>query len=108
MLFYGLRLRQALFSLGLRLPLSFAGNTHLPVNAFRIRSLDPVVLSGAMATLLAFISQERRVEGILLSPTQSNRQNRAMQGLIAQMLLRDSSYFCAIAQIYCAINLSIA
>ena len=53
MLFDGLRLRPALFGLGLGLLLSFAATRIFQSNLSGTRPLDPVVLSGVIATLLA-------------------------------------------------------
>ena len=52
-LFDGLRLRPALFGLGLGLLLSFAATRIFQSMLSGTRPLDPVVLSGVIATLLA-------------------------------------------------------
>ncbi len=51
MLFDSLRLRPALFGLGLRLLLSFAATRIYQSMLSGTRPLDPVVLSGVVATL---------------------------------------------------------
>lgn len=53
MLFDGLSLRPALFGLGLGVLLSFAATRIFQSMHFGTRPLDPVVLSGVIATLLA-------------------------------------------------------